>query len=182
LLPQSRSFQRREPTDPFLESPVQFHLAVGKEITYLKPYSTRYTGGGDEALINGLRGTVNHRDGYWQGYLGGDMEVIIDLGKEQPIRSVGTTFLHNKTSWIFLPDSVTFYLSSDGKHFHSINEIPNVIDKKSDKPIIQPFNQTFPDTPARYIKVRAKSPGKCPSWHEGAGQDCWIFVDEIVVM
>ena len=158
-----------------------YHSAIGKKVRYLEPYSYRYTGGGDEALVDGLRGTVDFHQGNWQGFLGNNMDVIIDLGKVQPVRSVFVTFLQSSASWIFLPDSVTFSLSSNGKKFHSINEQLNQDPKNLDYNAIKQFSQTFPETPARYVRVRAKSTGVCPPWHEGAGQPCWLFADEIAV-
>jgi hexosaminidase len=163
------------------ERSILFHKATGKKVTYTKPYSYRYTGGGDEALTDGLRGTTNHRDGSWQGFLGNDLDVVIDLGKIDSIMSVSVTFLQNSGSWIFMPDTVIISLSRDGKRFHSINEIRNDVPKKTDKPVLKQFSQGFPKTKARYIKVRAVSPGVCPPWHEGAGEPCWLFADEIVV-
>jgi hypothetical protein len=34
---------------------------------------------------------------------------------------------------------------------------------------------------AKYIKVKAVQYGKLPAWHEGAGGDTHIFIDEIKV-
>jgi hexosaminidase len=167
--------------EKFTERNIMVHKAVGKKVTYLKPYSYRYTGGGDGALNDGLRGTVNWREGNWQGFQGNDLEVVIDMEKVAPVRSVFITFLHQPESWIFMPDSVTFSLSSDGKRFHSINEYRNDVSLKQKGPAIKPYSHIFPDTPARYIKVRAKNVGICPSWHEGKGEHCWLFADEIVV-
>jgi len=167
--------------EKFTERSILIDKATGRTVRYFKPYSYRYTAGGDGALTDGLRGTTNHRDGGWQGYLGNNMEVIIDLGKVDSIMSVSATFLQISGSWIFMPDTVIFSLSQDGKRFHSINEIRNDIPKKTDRPIIKQFSQGFPRTKARYIKVRAVNPGVCPPWHEGAGESCWLFVDEIVV-
>lgn len=158
-----------------------YHHAVGKKVIYKQPYSYRYTGGGDAALTDGLRGSVVHRDGGWQGYLGNDMDVIIDLGKVQPVNSVVVTFLQNTSAWIFFPDSLIVSLSSNKKHWHSINDQGNDTPKKTDQPVIKSFSQTFPATKARYIRVRAKNTGVCPPWHEGKGEKCWLFADEIVV-
>jgi hexosaminidase len=157
------------------------HKAIGKKIKYLEPYSYRYTGGGDEALVDGLRGTVDFRQGNWQGFLGNNLDVIIDLGSIQPVKTAFITFLQSTKSWIFFPDSVTFSLSSDGKKFHSINEQLNMDPKKIDETVIKQFSQPFPETPARYVRVRAKSTGVCPPWHEGKGEPCWLFADEIAV-
>ncbi|MEI6900965.1 MAG: family 20 glycosylhydrolase, partial [Bacteroidota bacterium] len=163
------------------ENAILFHKATGKRVKYFQNYSDRYTAGGDLALTNGLRGTVNHRDGNWQGYHGNDLDVEVDLGKIDSIMSISVAFLQNANSWIFLPDSVIVSLSSDGKRFHSVNEIWNDVPKKMEKPVIKQFSQGFPMTKARYIRVKGKNMGTCPPWHEGKGEPCWIFADEIVV-
>ncbi len=159
-----------------------YHKAIGKKINYLECYNYRYTGGGEEALVDGLRGTVDFHEGNWQGFLGkNNLDVIIDLGTIQPVKTVFVTFLQSNKSWIFFPDSVTFSLSSNGKKFHSINEQLNQDPKKTENDVIKQFSQTFPDTPARFVRVRAKNTGVCPPWHEGKGEPCWLFADEIAV-
>ncbi len=167
--------------EPFTERGIIFHKGIGKHIEYRQPYSYRYTAGGDEGLLDGVRGTVNFREGNWQGYLGNDMDVVIDLKEIQPVRSVSVTFLQNYKSWIFMPDSVIFSLSSDGKKYHSINDYGNDTPLVLDKGLIKEVSHLFPDTKARYIRVRAKNRGVCPKGHEGEGEKCWLFVDEIVV-
>jgi len=158
-----------------------FHLGVGKKIEIRSPWSQRYPAAGQTALIDGLRGSTDHRDGLWQGYLGNDMDVVIDFGKEVPVTSVMVTMLQNQRSWIFLPKYVEYSLSSDGKKWHSVNQVVNTVSPKEEQVFIQPFTQAFPSTPARFLRVTAKNYGVCPAWHEGAGQPSWIFVDEIVV-
>jgi hexosaminidase len=164
------------------EMPLVFHHAIGKPVKYLAEYSYRYPAAGPSSLTDGLRGSINHRDGLWQGFLGNDIDLVIDLGRELPVNSVQTNFLQNQRSWIFLPITVEYSLSSDGKKYHSFNEVLNNISPKEEQAFIQPFNfQFMANSKARYIRVKAKNLGKCPSWHEGAGQPCWMFVDEIVV-
>jgi hexosaminidase len=165
----------------FTEMPVIVHNAIPAKITYLEDYSYRYPSSGDHALIDGFKGSINHRDGYWQGYLGNNMDVILDLGKMEAIHSINVTCLQNTASWIFLPEYVEFSLSPDGKHWHSINQVETPRDVKPDEAGIQPYAHLFPATEARYVRVTAKNPGVCPAWHEGKGQKSWIFVDEIVV-
>jgi len=183
------------------EMPVIFHHAIGKPVEYLTLYSKRYPGEvslrgaeaarepkqgrrshGINCLTDGIRGTTNHRDGHWQGFLGSDVDVIIDLGKEISVRSVSATFLQNSRSWIFAPSMVEFSLSSDGKKWHSVYEKRNPLPEKSEEALIQPFSTAYPlNSTARYIKVNAFSRGNCPDWHEGKGEKCWIFLDEVVV-
>jgi len=164
------------------DMPLIYHKAIGRKVIYTNLYSSRYPATGNGSLTDGLRGTSNHRDGYWQGFLGNDMEVVIDLKKEMPVVSVQTTFLQNQRSWIFLPSVIEYSLSSDGKNYHSINEVLNTISPKEEQVFIQPMTFQFREgTTARYVKVKAKNLGKCPAWHEGAGEACWLFTDEIVV-
>ena len=164
------------------EMPIIFHHATGKPVEYFEEYSYRYPASGIGALTDGLRGTINHRAGNWQGYLGNGVEVIIDLGKEIPVKSVSTTFLQNSRSWIFLPEMVEFSLSSNGKRWHSIYEKRNPLSGKEEGAIIQPFSNAYPKgSAARYIRVKGFARESCPDWHDGKGEKCWIFLDEIVV-
>ena len=168
--------------EKIIEMPIIFHRAIGKPVKYYSDFSYRYPASGVTALTDGLRGSINHRDGLWQGYLATNLDIIIDLGEEILVNTVQVNFLQNQRSWIFLPVVVEYSLSSDGKKFHSINEVLNKISAREEQPIIQPFNFQFMEkTKARFIRVKAQNLGKSPDWHEGAGESCWLFVDEIVV-
>jgi hypothetical protein len=37
------------------------------------------------------------------------------------------------------------------------------------------------DLTARYVRVFARNLGTIPPWHPGAGDQCFIFVDEILI-
>tara|TARA_B100001939_G_scaffold257952_1_gene224858 strand:- start:5979 stop:6209 length:231 start_codon:yes stop_codon:yes gene_type:complete len=37
-----------------------------------------------------------------------------------------------------------------------------------------------PETP-KYVRIMAWNVNKVPDWHEAAGSDAWLFVDEIVI-
>ncbi len=47
-------------------------------------YANQYNAGGDNALIDGLRGSLDFRTGAWQGYQDTDVIAIIDLGENSP--------------------------------------------------------------------------------------------------
>ena len=64
---------------PISEKTFYLHNAIGNKISYNTKYADKYSGSGENNLINGLIGSVNHNDGYWQGWEGEDMEIIIDL-------------------------------------------------------------------------------------------------------
>ncbi len=158
-----------------------FDKALNSELTLISKYDERYRAGGPNALIDGIRGTDNFRDGLWQGYSGEDFEGIIDLKKETEISKVAPRFLLNENSWIFLPKDVKISLSNDGKFFFDEQTIKNDVPQKNPNIVLKDFTAEFKNQKARYIKVIAESIKKCPSWHPGAGQDAWLFIDEIVV-
>src|SRR6185503_18955989 len=68
----------------------RFHsLPHDWRITLESKYSSQYTGGGDFALIDGIRGTTNWSGGGWQGYQGKDFVAVLDLGNVQEVSGVG---------------------------------------------------------------------------------------------
>ncbi len=151
------------------------------KITLLSTYSSQYTGGGDLALIDGIRGTTNWTGGAWQGYQGKDLVAVIDLGEVQQVSKVGVGFLQDIASWIWMPRAIEVLLSLDGKTFGSGFSITNEVSEKREGAITNDFVGSITPTNARYIRIRALNFGKIPAWHPGSGEDAWIFVDEILV-
>jgi hypothetical protein len=155
-------------------------------ITLISKYNSQYTGGGDFALIDGIRGTANWSGGGWQGYQGQDLVAVIDLGKTQNVSKLGAGFLQDVGSWIWMPRSVDFEISLDGRNFVPAvtisNEVPDGSNpNESTGAIIKDFVKTVAPQNARYVRIRAHNFGKIPDWHPGKGGDAWIFVDEIFV-
>ena len=46
---------------------------------------------------------------------------------------------------------------------------------------IKKYTVDIPDTEARYLRVVVENYKTLPSWHEGAGTDAWLFIDEILI-
>ena len=144
-------------------------------------YSSQYTGGGDFALIDGIRGTPNWSGGRWQGYQGKDFVAVLDLGTVQSVSRVGAGFLQDIGSWIWMPSRVEFELSVDGRTFSPAFSIANEVSEKHGGVVTKDFVKEISPQRARYIRLRALNFGKIPSWHPGSGGAAWIFVDEIMV-
>lgn len=144
-------------------------------------YSRQYTAGGDEGLIDGIRGSVNYASGGWQGYQGQDLIAVIDLKRETEIKKLGGSFLQDARPWIWMPKSVEFEVSDDNRNFRKVAEIVTDIAPDDMKPQMKDYFQTIAPVKARYVRVRAKNFGTIPAWHPGAGGAAYIFVDEIFV-
>lgn len=146
------------------------------------PYAPQYSAGGDDALIDGLRGGSNFRVGRWQGYRGVDLDVTLDLGEPREIRHVAMGFLQDTGSWIFMPRRVTVETSGDGRAFRPAGTIDNEVPEREGSAVTRDFALGLPrPVRARYVRVRVQGYGRLPAWHPGAGEDAWFFADEIVV-
>lgn len=153
--------------------------AVGKNVIYSNPISSKYMADGPNSLTDGVRGTDNVEK-YWHGIAGNDLIATIDLGEEESIRTISIGCLQHYRDWIMMPQWVKFEVSNDGKNFTEVKTVNN--DVPSDiLSAIKNFTVNFPEQKTRYIRVTAKALSGLPKGHPGEGRPAWIFADEIVV-
>jgi predicted alpha-1,2-mannosidase len=145
-------------------------------------YNPQYHAGGPEGLLDGILGTENWRKGDWQGYQSQDFEAVVDLQEAKDITEISARFLQDQRSWILMPTKVDYYISEDNVNFTFFGSVNNTLDPKIEENTILNFtsNETK-GKKARYVKVIAKNFGKLPEWHQGAGGDAFIFIDEITI-
>jgi predicted alpha-1,2-mannosidase len=158
----------------FFKKPNNYTINIKSE------YNAQYHAGGKDGLLDGIYGTENWRKGDWQGYQGQDFEAVIDLQKETEIKVVGATFLQDSRSWILMPTKVEYYVSNDNVIFTLAGTVSNDIDPKETENKIKNFNLDK-KVKAKYVKVKAFNFGKLPEWHQGAGGEAFIFIDEITI-
>jgi predicted alpha-1,2-mannosidase len=151
------------------------------DITINSKVNPQYTANGKLALIDGINGDVNWRKGEWHGYQGQDFEAVIDLKSPQQITKLSSTYLQDSRAWILMPKKVEYYASMNGKDFVLLKTLDTTIDPKDEKVQIRDFGTEILPTEARYIKVKAYYYGKLLEWHQGAGGESYIFIDEISV-
>ncbi len=144
-------------------------------------YNLQYTGGGDEGLIDGIRGTTCWASGEWQGYQGQDLVATIDLKKDTRISTLGGGFLQDAGSWIWMPTHIEFEVSPDGVNFERVADIKTDIAVDDMKTKMRDYTASIKLVEARYVRVHAYNLGKIPAWHPGAGSDAFIFVDEVII-
>ncbi len=150
-------------------------------ITLRTSYSPQYTGGGDSALVDGIRGTEDFRLGAWQGYEGNNLDAVIDLGTSKTITDVALGCLQDINSWIFFPTQVKFSFSENQTTWTDSTVIKNDVSPKSETIERKGFGKAIQNIQARYIRIEGINVGICPPWHKGAGNKAWLFVDEITV-
>lgn len=154
----------------------------GRNIKLISEYSNQYAAGGDNGLIDFVRGGKNFRTGMWQGYWDQDFQAIVSLNRTESVNRIAIGALQDIKSWIWYPKSVTFSISDDGKNFEFLSTISNEFSDKEYGAFTQEFAIDLPQPKkAKFIKVQAESFGKCPDWHLGNGNPTWLFFDEITV-
>lgn len=161
-----------------------FNKATGKKITLTTPADKKYPGDGPFTLVNGVQNETGlARSSEFLGFLGRDMEAIIDLKQETEVSTVTVHVLDQNGSWIYLPSQVkvTFipdidFTGNDLSSFPSTTKSVDPIEDKGAKTIRVENAQK-----CRYLKVTVKNFGIIPPGNPGAGNPAWLFVDEIEV-
>ena len=160
-----------------------YHMTMGRLKQLNSPagnYRPEYSGGGDNALVDGTLGSDDYKDGRWQGFYGIDADIEIDLGKWSKVNSMEIGFLVNAHDWILRPDVVEVYGSNNGKDYTLRGTFPVTTEVTREGNFV--FRERF-EIPmsTRLLRIVVKNPGKLPEGLPGAGYDSWIFMDEIVV-
>jgi hexosaminidase len=156
-----------------------FNKATGKKISITKTPNSMYPGqAGAFSLVNGIvapRG-LGYPD--WMGWIGDDVEALIDLGKKNSFSTVKLHTIDQNGSWIYLPKSVEVYSSNDGKKFTLVGRTSDFVKSEG---TLGWMTVKFPIKSARYIKVIAKNNGIIAEGKPGGGSKAWIFASEIQV-
>ena len=150
-------------------------------VTLNSAYEQMYDGGGALGLIDGIRGETNWRKGNWQGYQKTDPDITIDLKTPTTVSSVTAGFLQDTRAWIVMPKEMIVQVSDDGKNFTTVSDQHDFLPIENLDAQLKVVTASFTPVKIRYIRLKAIQYGKLPAWHEGAGGDTHIFMDEIEV-
>ncbi|AQG82337.1 family 20 glycosylhydrolase [Spirosoma montaniterrae] len=155
------------------------HKGKNKPYTYaLAPYKD-----GDPKstkLTDGVRGETPRDRRQWSGFYGTDMDVTLDLGDVTSVTKVSLNFLKIILDNGFPPTSVEIAISRDGQDFKEAIAQPVTYELAGSWDIL-PVVADFKTARARYVRIRAKNAGLCPTGHPNAGEKTWFATDEIVV-
>ncbi|GAB2537369.1 family 20 glycosylhydrolase [Spirosoma aerophilum] len=155
------------------------HKGKNKQYTYtLAPEQT--SDPKTSKLTDGVRGDTPRSRREWVFFYGTDMDLTIDLGDVTPVTKVSLSFLKVILEKGFPPGTVEIALSRDGKDFKEAIAQPVKYDLSGPWDIL-PVVADFKTARARYVRVRAKNAGVCPTSHPNAGEKTWLATDEIVV-
>lgn len=163
------------------ERKYEISKSLHKNVELRFPFSERFTGGGDYALTDGMRGTSNYRDGTWQGFSMTDFEAIVDLESVTDIKKITVGFFTASSSLVVFPEYVEYFVSDDKEIFKSVGKVSKEFSLKDPTWISDDFSVELENTSGRFVKIFAKNPLTVPDWHPASGWKVWLMVDEIIV-
>lgn len=172
---------RPEGSSKVVEKKFFFNKATFRPIELTFMPSEKYKFGGAITLVDGMKGNDSYASGAWLGFVGGDVEAVIDLGEETEITRVATDAVVDMSAWIMGSTGLVVSVSDDKKEFRevAVKDIPaeTNIDKKG----VENYEVTFDAAKARYAKVIIKRSPALPKGHAGEGKAAYMFVDEIEI-
>lgn len=163
---------------------IVFHenKAFGRNVSFGEPPHPSYTFDAATGLTDGIAGDpASPASRSWFGWQK-PMDVTIDMGESpKTYRSVSLSFFVNKPGHYFPPVRLEVQLSADGENFVTAAEQDLPTEGKEVPEGIRTFTLDFPETAARYVRVRAVSP-QLPEWHPAHGFYAFILTDEITIL
>lgn len=163
----------------FIDVQTEGNLAFRKTITCVPEASAKYSNGNIQTLSNGVQGASDYKV-HWLGWENQDVDIIVNLEKQQNFSSISIGSLWDPKSWILHPKQVSCMVSSDGITWDPAGTIFVEGNQKSEEVTRNfVFKGTF--TEKQYVRFLVSATKTLPSWHPSAGGLSWVFLDEIIV-
>lgn len=150
--------------------PIRFDRHLGMDavsISYVHEPNSKYPAQGPRTLIDGQRGTPTYTDKLWLGFTR-PLDVTIDLGQPKPISHIYTQFMQEREHWVWMPEEIEVWLSTDSVEWQSLGRQTTSIDPETPRPHFETFHFYAPKQEARYVRMYAKNRS-------------FAFTDEIVI-
>ena len=172
---------RPEGKSKVVNKKISFNKATYCPIELTFQPSEKYKFGGAITLVDGMKGNDSYATGAWLGFVGGDVEAIIDLGQESEIKQVATNAIVDMSAWIMGSTGLVVSISDDNKEFREVAAKDIPAETNIDKKGVENYEITFDPVKARYVKVVIKRSPALPKGHAGEGKAAYMFIDEIEV-
>ena len=166
------------------EKYILYHKGMGhfkKLNTVAGNYRPEYSGGGEDALLNGAIGSMDYKDGNWQGFYGTDCDIELDFGKKENLNSIKINFNTNPYDWILMPKTMKVLTSYDGINYKEYKTFDIYEEVEKSKTTIVTRNLDVKGLSSRYVRIIIENPGLIPEGLPGYNNPSWMFMDEIII-
>lgn len=157
------------------------HLGLASDIKLLRQPSWRYGGETNASLVDGILGSDNHGDGKWCGFQGKDLVAELEFNAPTDMKKLSFAYIQSQRAWIMPPKAVQVSGRQEGESYKllydgDLKNLLNISDHNRSNVIVD-----FEGTQLVALKVHIENYKKLPSSHPNAGNDCWLFVDELIL-
>ncbi len=157
------------------------HKAMGRPVTTLTETHPSYTFNCPDLLTDGLVGEGPYNSGDFAGWYNRPFEVVVDMG-DATYNSMTLSAIVFRYDYLFGPESISVMTSEDGENYTEVAYAAYKVEGRVDDGNgCHDYTLNFPETSARYLKIKAEVIKALPEWHSGAGRPGFLFVDEIIV-
>ena len=157
------------------------HLGLGKGIYLNEKPNRKYGGNIKDGLIDGILGSDNFGDGKWSGFKAKDLVAEIDMYGKIDIQSLSFSYIYDEGAWILPPKAVSVFVKYEGGDYQLFTEqdLTSLLSESTKKQgfITIPLNTK--DVVA--LKIQIESYQLLPREYDYAGNECWLFVDELII-
>ena len=159
---------------------IQFSKATFKPAAIEPMPHPRYTYNGAVQLTDACLASAGYTDEGWLGFHTPQFTVTIDLEEPQQISKAALRANVNTDAWIFDARKVAVAVSDDGRNFTDIcsEEYEPLAGNTS---TIRTHKYAFEPVKTRYVRFTVDTETDMPTWHAGAGNPSFFFVDEVTV-
>ena len=157
------------------------HKAMGRPATTLTETHPSYTFNCPNLLTDGLVGEGPYNSGDFAGWYNQPFEVVVEMDGET-YGSMTLSAIVFRYDYLFGPESISVMTSKDGENYTEVAYAAYKVEGRVDDGNgCHDYTLTFPETSAKYLKIKAEVIKALPEWHSGAGRPGFLFVDEIIV-
>ena len=164
---------------PFSET-IVYHKGVIAGIGLNTSPHPAYNTGGISALNNGVSGSdTRFGDKEWLGFWGDDVKITLDFSASSKLTRLKTRFYNANGQWIYAPTEATLLIRyEDGSN----SKVSTTLEIDPTKTLIH-LNINFPEDIRKVNSIRLLIPsyGTIPEGLQGAGNNTWTFIDEIMI-
>lgn len=168
-----------EPSEAVSES---FVLVAATPVS-VKPAvkaSAKFPGGPDFLFDNKLAEPI-FTDKKWMGWWGEDFVALIDLGEVKPVKGVAVHCLEDINSWILYPTGIEVKAGNSPGTMTYEGAAVFELTQQEGRSRTRVFTANINPVEVRYLQIEVEHFGKLPEWHKAAGEDAWLFLDELAV-
>ena len=143
-----------------------------------KNYSKNY----ETALMDARKGVAGNWGEDWLGFNGQDAEFTIELSMPTDINKLFIGYGVQPNDWVLMPKGIKVSVSTDGVTYTNpvIADFP-VYNNAKDVKRREEAKANINVKGVKFIKVYVESYKTLPEWHDYAGENAWIMLDEITV-